>query len=87
MGFAPPSQLLGTYAGQASDLRPWLADAEINRDGNLRLQYLAGLALNNNQEGEIYGAILQYRHYPDNLFKVSDALRPALMQAIQTRGQ
>ena len=30
--------LLSTYAGQASDLRSWLAGAEINRDGNLRLQ-------------------------------------------------
>src|SRR5207302_2085878 len=31
--------LLGTYGGQARDLRPWLDDAEINRDRNLRLQY------------------------------------------------
>ena len=34
--------LLATYGGQARDLAPWLADAEINRDSNLRLQYLAG---------------------------------------------
>ena len=47
VGFNSAIQLLGTYAGQASDLRPWLADAAINRDGDLRLQYLAGLALNN----------------------------------------
>ena len=66
---------------------PGWPDAQINRDGNLRLQYLAGMALNNNKEGEIYGEMLKYRQYPDDLFKVSDALRPALMQAIQTRGQ
>ncbi len=35
--------LLGRYAGRASDLKAWLADAAINRDRNLRLQYLAGL--------------------------------------------
>src|ERR1039458_9712705 len=38
VGFNSAIQMLGTYAGQASDLRPWLADAEINRDGDLRLQ-------------------------------------------------
>ncbi len=86
VGFNSVTQLVGTYAGEASELKPWLADAAINRDGNLRLQYLAGMALNNNKEGEIYGAILQYRQYPEALFKVSDALKPGLMSAIQTRG-
>jgi hypothetical protein len=44
------------------------------------------MALNNNKEGEIYGAILQYRQYPENLFQVSDALKSSLVSAIQTRG-
>jgi len=34
--------LLAAYAGQKSDLAPWYAGAELNRDGDLRLQYLAG---------------------------------------------
>ena len=42
-GFPSVVDLLGTYAGQASDLESWLADAQINRDRNLRLQYLAGM--------------------------------------------
>jgi len=54
VGFNSAIALLSTYAGQASDLRSWLVDAGINRDGNLRLQYLAGLALNNSMEGAIY---------------------------------
>ncbi len=33
-------------SGQARDLAPWLAGAQINRDSNLRLQYLAGFGLN-----------------------------------------
>src|SRR5262249_24876699 len=37
-----PMDLFATYAGQRSDLAPWLAGAEINRDRDLRLQYLAG---------------------------------------------
>jgi len=32
------------FAAYGSDLRDWLSDAEINRDCNLRLQYLAGLS-------------------------------------------
>ena len=46
VGFRSAIDLLSTYAGQASDLQPWLKGAEINRDGNLRLQFLAGMALN-----------------------------------------
>ena len=34
--------LLSTYAGRADELGPWLENAEINRDRNLRLQYLGG---------------------------------------------
>jgi spermidine synthase len=79
--------MLGTYAGQASDLKPWLQDAEINRDDNLRLQYLAGFALNTSQEVDIYKDMLNYRRYPDNLFTVSDQRKMAMMTAFQTRGQ
>ena len=82
VGFNSAIALLSTYAGQGPDLVSWLADAEINRDGNLRLQYLAGLALNNSMEGAIYSQMLTYRRYPANLFIVSDQLRPALMSAL-----
>jgi spermidine synthase len=87
VGFSSAIQMLGTYAGQASDLRPWLADAEINRDGDLRLQYLAGFALNNSQEGEIYSRMLTYRRYPENLFVVSDRLKADLMAAFASHGE
>ena len=43
VGFYSGVDLLSTYTAQASDLRPWLKDAVINRDRNLRLQYLAGM--------------------------------------------
>ena len=39
------------------DLRPWLADAQINTDRNLRLEYLAGMA-NNVYDAEIYQNML-----------------------------
>ncbi len=62
--------LLRTYAGRASDLEPWLQDAEINRDRNLRLQYLAGLALDLQDASGIYRSIIRYRRYPLGLFEV-----------------
>ena len=85
VGFGSAIALLSTYAGQGPDLRSWLADAEINRDGNLRLQYLAGLALNKSMEGAIYSQMLTYRRYPENLFVVSDQRRPALMAAFEAQ--
>jgi len=82
VGFGSAVQLLATYAGQEPDLRPWLAGAEINRDGNLRLQYMAGLALNVSREGAIYSEMLTYRKFPENLFAGSDERRRALRYAL-----
>jgi spermidine synthase len=63
--------ILGTYAGRGRDVRPWLADAEINRERHLRLQYLAGLAANTDQRFLIFQSLLAYRRYPADLFQAS----------------
>ncbi|MEW6322807.1 MAG: fused MFS/spermidine synthase [Acidobacteriota bacterium] len=65
------SALLSTYAGRASDLAPWLADAEINRERHLRLQYLAGLASGQDARFAIFQALVSYRRYPADLFDAS----------------
>jgi len=83
VGFNSLIGLLATYGGQAADLQQWTAGAEINRDGNLRLQYLAGLALNNSMEGSIYNEILSYRKFPRNLFAGSEPRLQALAAAMQ----
>ena len=70
VGLGSTLDLLGTYAGRASDLEPWLRDAEINRDRNLRLQYLAGLSLDRQDASGIYRSILRYRRYPREIFRV-----------------
>jgi spermidine synthase len=67
VGFNSAVDLLSIYSGQDSDLRPWLADATINLDSNLRLQYMAGMALNNSREDVIYRAILDYRRFPSSI--------------------
>jgi spermidine synthase len=82
VGFQSAMGLITTYAGRAPDLKPWLAGAQINRDGSLRLQYLAGLALNSSQENLIYDQMLSYRRFPDGLFAVSEARRSALQAAL-----
>jgi spermidine synthase len=87
VGFRNATDLFSVYAGQAEDLRSWLTGAEINEDGNLRLQYLAGLALNDSQEGGIYQQMLTYRRFPANLFSGSDARMQTLLAAMQGSGQ
>ena len=68
-------------------LEPWLQDAQINRDRNLRLQYLAGLGLNLYQSGPIYAEMLVYRRQPQDLFVGSDALKSAVLAGIEAAGQ
>lgn len=70
--------ILGTYAGRSKDLAPWLADAEINRERNLRLQYLAGLAANQDQRFLIFQSLLAYRRYPADLFVASAEIEAQL---------
>jgi spermidine synthase len=58
--------LMAAYGGQGRDLRPWLVDAQINRDRNLRLQYLAGMA-NNIYDNRIYQDMLAYWRFPEEM--------------------
>jgi len=87
VGFNSVLDLLATYAGQRQDLMPWLEGAQINRDGNLRLQYMAGLALNDSLESTIYNQILSYRRFPQNMLVVSDASREVVMRALHGSGR
>ena len=68
VGYRSVFDLLRTYSGRSTDLAPWLEGAEINRDRNLRLQYLAGLSSNESLGTEIRNEILTYRTFPNDLF-------------------
>jgi spermidine synthase len=85
IGFYSVSDLFETFAGTADDLKPWLQGAAINRDRNLRLQYLAGLGLNLYQANPIYlnmtsGGI----RFPEEIFTGSGNLIEALRYSIET---
>jgi spermidine synthase len=83
IGMFSAVDLFSTYAGRRPDLDPWMRDAIINRDRNLRLQYLAGLGLNLYQSGAIYADMLRYARYPDDLFVGAPSTLDSLRQGIQ----
>jgi spermidine synthase len=71
--------LLATYAGQKADLAGWLRDADLNRDGDLRLQYIGGWGINSTMEDRIYRELMSYRRPPGPIFTGS----PQLMQSLE----
>ena len=80
--FASATALLATYAGRAADLQPWLVGAQINRDRNLRLQYLAGMTASLYQETAIFDGIIAHRKYPSDLFEGSEKATEALKRLL-----
>ncbi len=86
IGYDSATALLSTYAAGASDLTPWLADAQINRDRNLRLQFLAGMDYDKNEAAKIYRGILKYRRPPPpGLFTGAAPTLASLQSAILGR--
>jgi spermidine synthase len=82
IGMHSAVDLFATYAGRKADFEPWLRDAAINRDRNLRLQYLAGMGLNLYHADTIYADMLTYSRVPSDLFVGSEASKRAVLDAI-----
>lgn len=79
VGFYTAESFFATYMGQKSDLGKWTAGAPVNRDRDLRLQYLAGWGINSQMADVLYREMLSYRQNPSNIFagkstKVSDVV-------------
>jgi spermidine synthase len=81
-GFHSAVDLLTTYAGRAADLKPMLAGAQINRDMNMRLQYIAGLGLNAVRSAQIYRRVLSYRRFPEDLLAGTGEPMEALREVL-----
>ncbi|MBN1627683.1 MAG: fused MFS/spermidine synthase [Deltaproteobacteria bacterium] len=80
----PAISLLATYAGRAVDMKKWMENAQINTDRNLRLQYLAGMAVNSYMETEILNGILSCYRFPDDVFTGSAQSVEKLKLALKT---
>jgi spermidine synthase len=83
VGITSAVELFGTYAGSRTDMANWLSDAEINTDRNLRLQYLAGLGLNEYESASIYRGLIEETRYPDHLFDGSEETLVALRAFVE----
>ncbi len=82
IGIYSAVDLFATYAGRGPEMGGWMQGASINRDRNLRLQYLAGLGLNLYQSDRIYSDMIAHARYPEGLFTGSEATLQALREAI-----
>jgi spermidine synthase len=88
IGMGSAVDLFATYAGNRTELEPWLRDAQINRDRNLRLQYLAGMGLNLYESDMIYQDMVRYAGYPAQLFEGSPDTLARLREAVwRNRGR
>ncbi|MBP1599564.1 MAG: speE 2 [Acidobacteria bacterium] len=79
--------LLSTFAVQGSDLKPWMKNAQLNRDRNLRLQYLAGMYFNSYVSTKILQDILAHYRFPVNLFVGSNETLATLKQTLSYAGR
>ena len=61
IGLPNSDALLSRFAADGAILTDWLRDAQINRDRNLRLQYLAGLTPESQTAQEIFQAMVRQR--------------------------
>lgn len=66
VGYGTPESFQDAFVAYGSELTDWLKDAEINRDSNLRLQYLAGLTQAPQSEQGILTTIRQHRRQTGN---------------------
>ncbi len=83
IGMHSALDLFSTYAGRGSDLTQWLRGAAINRDRNLRMQYLAGFGLNLDDSAAIYAEMMRYRRIPGDIFRGTPEQMDALRNRIQ----
>lgn len=87
IGVPSSKELFATYAGQKSDLGKWTKNAEINRDADLRLSYLAGWGINSNLEDYLYRQMLRYRQPPYDIFTgSSERMRDLYVEMVRESG-
>ncbi|MCU1335835.1 MAG: Spermine synthase [Bryobacterales bacterium] len=86
VGVPSTTALFATYTGRKADLGQWSAGADINRDSNLRLSYLAGWGINSQLADVIYRDMLRFRQPPADVFTGSPQLVEAILGALEAPG-
>jgi spermidine synthase len=81
VGLISAADMWGTFAARSQDLTQWLAGSQINRDVSLRLQYLAGMAVNQGSAALIYNEISKRGPFPEDLFAGSQEQIAAVRKA------
>jgi hypothetical protein len=79
------TELLRAFAGRRADVAGWLADFQPNLDRDLRLEYLAGEALNRYDEVAIYDEMTVDVAYPEEFFRADPATERALRRTFRER--
>jgi spermidine synthase len=82
-GFDSPVALFATYAAGREDLKEWLEGASINRDRNLRMQYLAGLGMDYDDAAAIYADMTARAKFPSEVFTSTEGRLDSLRRAWQ----
>jgi spermidine synthase len=86
IGVGSAADLFSTYTGGKSDFAPWLRGAQINRDSNLRLQYLGGWGINSALADVLYRKMLYYRRAPGAVFTGSPRQLQGLFSLMSADG-
>jgi hypothetical protein len=72
--------LFATYGAAAQDMQSWVAGAPENRDFSLKLEYISGLSINQQNADSIYAHMVSNRTVPKDMF-VAPAPLLAQLQA------
>ena len=80
-------EMFSTYMGTRADFAGWLEGAEINRDRDLRLQYLGGWGINSSLADPIYREMLACRRLSGHPFVGSPERVSTLLAYIAASGR
>jgi spermidine synthase len=75
--------LFATYSGRREDLTAWLEGAPVNRDRNLRMQYLAGLGMDYDDAAAIFAGMITHTRFPEAMFTSSEGRVDSLKRSWQ----
>jgi hypothetical protein len=76
--------LFATYGAAARDMQRFVADAPQNRDFSLKLEYISGLSINQQNADVIYSHMVRNRSVPAHLFVAPAATLAQLHARILT---